>query len=163
MLRRLRAALGIGLTWALAWGAAGGLAFTLVWLGMEPYQRGRTGWANGIATSAMATLIAAMLGMIGGVLFATLLGVGERKGNVDQLSLRRIALLGGAGSLGLYLAASVGIGLLTESVSLGIGFVTGTAFGAGVFTALGAASASMTLRLAQRAAVGDGDGMALLP
>ena len=163
MLRRLRAALGIGLTWALGWGAVGGFSFTLVWLALEPYQRGRLGWADGLSTCIMATIISATLGMVAGVSFATVLGAAERKGSVDQLSVRRITLGAGIGSFGLYLAGSVALEGLTPFLSGGIAFVTGTLFGAGVFTALGATSAAVTLRLAQRASVGPAEESIVLP
>ena len=167
MLRRLRAALGIGVTWGAGWGAAGGIIFTLVLLALDPEQRSRAGWGGGmtgvVATSLVATVAAAMLGLVGGALFAMLLRARERTRSVDQLSLPGITLLGAAGSLALYGAGSAAMELFGGWYSIGIGYLTGTVLGAGVITAFGAASAAMTLRLAQRGSLDAGEEVEFLP
>jgi hypothetical protein len=124
--RRVRGALGMGLTWALAWFGAGMVLLLIV--GPE-------------AADVPFPLGFGMLGFFAGVGFSGVLGIVERRRTFDRMSLPRFA---GWGALGGILLAVVFVpvaGLGLEALP-----VLGTVFGLA-----GAACASGTLALARRA------------
>lgn len=125
-LRRIRGALGMGMTWALAWFAAGiGL---LIVVGPD-------------AADVPFPVGFAMFGFLAGATFSTLLGIAEGRRSFEQMSLPRFALWGGVGGLllsgGFILAAG-----LAGSLILVLG---------PVFALSSAASAAGSLVLARRA------------
>lgn len=145
-LRRLRGAMGMGLTWGIAW-ALGGLLFGLL------STLGPARFWNAIFAVFDAPLPAlAIPGFVGGVLFSLVLGTLGRRRRFEELSLARFAAWGALGGLLLALvpAALVLVGLahlgrpdaslLTLTLALGVPFMT-----------LSAASASGTLWLARKA------------
>ena len=77
-LKRVRGAIGMGLTWAAAW--LGLTAFTAVW------------WIG-------LPVMYAVQGFIGGVVFSTVLGIVERRKRLDEMSLPRFAAWGAVGGL----------------------------------------------------------------
>lgn len=102
-LRRLRGALGMGLTWAIA-GAFLGFMMEFV----DP-----TGEIIDIWPAALA-----YPGFLGGVAFSAVLGTAGRHRRFDELSLPRFAGWGAVGGLlvSLIPAALVGLGLASTSV-----------------------------------------------
>ena len=124
-LRRVRGAIGMGLTWAVAWGVAG----------LVPR------WLFGFNTDAPFPLIFGVLGFIAGVIFSGLVMLTEGRRGFDQLRLPRFAAWGAVG--GFLLSA-----IFTRAASLG----WADAFMiAPTFAIAGAICASGSLALARRA------------
>lgn len=126
-LRRIRAAMGMGLTWAAAWFGAG-MALLLV-IGPD-------------AADVPFPLGFALLGFLSGVTFSTVLGIVEGRRRFDEMSLPRFALWGAVGGLVLsgvfILAVALLDGTNLEALVLGP-----------VFALAGAGSASGSLALAR--------------
>lgn len=124
-MRRLRAAVGIGLTWAAAWFGAGMVMLFVVGFG---------------AADVPFPLFFGLLGFLAGVTFSGVIGVIERRRRFDQMSLPRTAGWGAFG--GLLLAGGL-------AVAAGVGGALPVL--APVFAAAGATCAAGTLALARRA------------
>jgi hypothetical protein len=125
-LRRIRGAIGMGLTWALAWFLAG-MALLLV-VGFD-------------AADVPFPLGFGFIGFLAGTTFSAVLGIVESRRRFDQMSIPRFAGWGAAG--GLLLAGVFG-GVATlagDTVDL---VVMGT-----VFALAGAGSAAGSLALAR--------------
>lgn len=123
--RRIRGAIGVGLTWAVAWFGAGMVLLLIVGFG---------------AADVPFPLFFGLLGFLAGATFAGILGIVGRRRRFDQLSLSRFAGWGAFGGLllsGVFVLAS---GLGGEFLVLGP-----------VFALAGAISAAGTLALARRA------------
>ena len=93
-LRRIRGALGMGLTWAAGWapiGAVLGLA-----LGVSVFAG--SAMSLGAMAGRWAGLFAA-LGLLGGALFSTVLRIAEGRRRFDELSLPRFAAWGAVGGV----------------------------------------------------------------
>ena len=84
-LRRTRGAIGMGLTWAAAWGGAG----TIVMLGFL--------LVTGSRPDAPFPLMFGAFGFVAGVIFSGVLGLVEGRRRFDQMSLPRFAAWGAAG------------------------------------------------------------------
>lgn len=99
-MRQIRGAIGIGLTWGLAWFGAGLVLLLIV--GLE-------------AADVPFPLFFGLLGFLAGVTFAGILRIAEGRRRFDQMSLPRFALWGGVGGLLLAggMSAAVGAGALT--------------------------------------------------
>lgn len=123
--RRIRGAIGMGFTWAVAWSAAGAVPR----------------WVFGFNTDAPLPLIFGVIGFIAGVLFFAILVLTERRRTFDQMSLPRFAAWGAVG--GILLSA-----IFTRMASLG---ATDVLMIAPIFAAACAACASGSLALARRA------------
>lgn len=124
-MQRVRGAVGMGLTWAFVWSAAGAVPR----------------WLFGFNTDAPLPLIFGVLGFIAGILFFGILTVIEGRRSFEQMSLPRFAVWGGVG--GLLLSA-----IFTRMASLGasdVMLITPT------FAAACAICASASLALARRA------------
>jgi hypothetical protein len=123
--RRVRGAIGIGLTWALAWFGAGMVLLLIVGVG---------------AADVPFPLFFGLLGFIAGVVFAGILAVRAGPRRLEQLSLARVSGWGALGGLllavGLVLVAGLGGGALLLGP---------------VFAVAGAGCAASTLALARRA------------
>lgn len=127
-LRRLRGAVGMGLTWAVAWfglGAVFGLAaFDLT---------GAAFLYNALASAAA--------GVIGGTSFSVVLAIAEGRRRFDQMSVPRFALWGAVG------------GCLVAGLQLGAFALLGSGPGPLVFLGIqgliGAGSAAGSLILAR--------------
>jgi len=124
--RRLRGAIGTGVTWAAAWSAAG----------IVPR------WVFGVETDAPLPLVFGLFGFVAGVIFAGLLAMTERRRTFDQMSLSRFAAWGATG--GLLLSA-----LFARAASLGRRDLLALATTLAVASAV---CASASLALARRAA-----------
>ena len=95
-LRRIRGAIGMGITWALAWGVVGSVPR----------------WLFGFNTDAPLPIIFGVLGFIAGVIFSGILMLTEGRRGFDEMKLSRFAVWGGVG--GFLLSA-----IFTRAASLG--------------------------------------------
>lgn len=132
-LRRIRGAIGIGVTWAAGWAPIGAV---VGWI---------TGVALGFPLAGIATNYAVLfgvLGFVGGTMFSTVVRITERHRSFDQLSMPRFVAWGALGGLGLG-------GLAVALSILGAGFGPLGAVIASVTTVLGAGSAAGTLAVAR--------------
>jgi hypothetical protein len=126
--QRLRGAFGMGLTWALGWAPVGATVGAVLSFAVPG---GPLGIGGVVALNALAF---AVLGFVGGTIFATVLGITEGRRRFDQLSLPRFAAWGALGGLllGLLLAVSAvaggfweayfgpqGVGILLAAIGLG--------------------------------------------
>lgn len=123
--RRIRGAIGMGLTWAFAWSIAG----------LIPR------WILGFNPDAPFPIIFGVLGFLAGVTFSAILVFAERRRNLDQVSLPRFATWGAVG--GILLSA-----VFAKFASLGWGDVIAVA---PLFALASAACASGSLALARHA------------
>ena len=133
-LRRIRGAIGMGLTWAAVWGGAG----TIVMLGFL--------LRTGSRPDAPFPFMFAAAGLVAGLLFSVVLGLAEGGRQFDQMSLRRFAAWGAAG--GFMLAAAF---VLAVSLTGNAGFLWNLVVIGPVFAAAAAGSAAGSLALARRA------------
>lgn len=123
-LRRIRGAVGMGITWGAAWFA----------VGFVPR------WVFGIDSDLPFPLLFGGLGFIAGVTFSGLLVLTEGRRRFEQMSLSRFAAAGAVG--GLLLGA-----LFVRGASLGLGEVLAIP---SMFAAACAACASGSLAVARR-------------
>ena len=125
MLRLLRGAIGMGLTWALAWFGAGMIVGVIVDPG---------------ADDVPLPIRLAILGFLSGVTFSGVLGLVGGRRRFDEMSLGRFTAWGAVGGLVLsgILAATAGPG--GQSLVL-----------VPILTLAGAGSAAGTLAMARRA------------
>lgn len=133
--RRIRGAIGMGLTWGAAWFGAGMLLLLVI--GPD-------------AADVPFPLGFGLLGFLAGVTFSLVLATAGRRRQLEELSLARFAGWGALGGL-------VFSGVFAVVAGLGAAF---PAVGA-VFALAGAGSAAGTLALARRAGgreLGDGGG-----
>lgn len=136
--RRVRGALGMGLTWAVGWAPVGAVLGSVLWAVHDP----PVGLMTVVEINAITL---GVLGFFGGTIFSTVLRLAEGSRRFDELTLPRFAAWGAAGGLllgGLAVAAGLwGAGGLP---------VVGVAV-AGTATLLGAGSAAGSLALARQA------------
>ena len=137
-LRRLRGALGTGLTWAVGWGVLGAVHGLLIGI-IKPWQ-----WEfyNPILTTALGYGIA---GLVAGTGFAALLASLDRAKTLEGLSFRRLGVWGAAGGALVPVLVHLTRGLTS---SAGWGDVAVTAL---VTATMGGLSAAATLRVARTA------------
>lgn len=128
--RRVRGALGLGLTWALAWFGAG-LALALAFPG---------------AADVPFPVLWGAFGFVGGVIFSAVLGAIEGRRRFEQLSVVRFAAWGGVGGFLLYALFGLAAAVAGEPAPLDHAFLL-----APVFAVAGAGSAAGSLALARRA------------
>ena len=140
--RRVRGAIGMGLTWAVGW-AIGGLLIGVTSL-ILPFLP----WDFFFEVFDAPLPALAIPGFFGGVIFSAVLGIAARRRRFDELSLPRFALWGAIGGLLLSIvpAAMSAVGLATVDRLLET-----TAVISGPFALLGAVSASVSLMLARKA------------
>lgn len=130
-LRRIRGAVGMGVTWALAW-ALGGvlLGLTSVLLPALPWE---------VLFAAIDPLMAlAVPGFVSGVIFSTMLGIAGRSRRFDELSVPGFAALGAVGGL-----------VVSAPLVIALGFTPSALAVAGLMAALCAGSATGSLALAR--------------
>ncbi len=132
--RRIRAAVGMGLTWAAGWGVIGLL------IGLASYVVPMD-WFLSVFDAPLPAL--ALPGFFGGAAFSTVLGIAGRRRRFDQLSLPIVTAWGAIGGLLLTIipVLAVGPGVVTAALATVLG----------TLTLLSAASAAGTLMLARRA------------
>jgi hypothetical protein len=131
-LRRIRGAVGMGLTWALVWAPAA----VLIGFLMDP---------DG-SMDEMWVAIGAYPGFLGGVVFSAVLAIAARRRRLEDLSLSRVALWGGAAGL-LVGVLPFTIGESTSEIPL---WLLATVV-IGTITLLSAVSAAGSLALARMA------------
>ena len=124
-LRRLRGAIGMGFTWAIAWS----------FVGLVPR------WVLGFNPDAPFPIIFGVLGFFAGFTFSGIVALTEGRRRIDQLSLPRFAGWGAVG--GLVLGA-----IFARAISLGLGDALAIV---PTFALASAACASGTLAVARRA------------
>lgn len=94
-MRRVRGALGMGLTWAFASSAIGSIPR----------------WVFGVNTDAPIPLLFGIFGFFAGVTFSAVLVIADGRRRFDQMSLPRFAAWGALGGLALSLVfAKVAVG-----------------------------------------------------
>lgn len=133
-LRRIRGAIGLGLTWAVAWGGAG----TFVMLGFL--------LATGSRPDAPFPLMFSAFGFLAGVIFSGLLVLLESRRKFHQMSLRRFAAWGAAGGFLLSAVFVLAVSLTGDPAFLWNLLVVGP-----VFALAAAGSAAGSLALSRRA------------
>ena len=132
-LRRIRAAIGMGLTWALAWFGAG-----MVLLGV--------GLLFGETADVPFPILFGLLGFVAGTAFSGVLGMIEGRRSFDQMSMPRFAGWGGVGGIlltGIFVSVAALWGDTTPMENLEV-LVP-------VFGLAGAGSAAGVLALARKA------------
>ncbi|HEU4996016.1 MAG TPA: hypothetical protein VFT29_14430 [Gemmatimonadaceae bacterium] len=145
-LRRVRGAVGMGLTWAVGWALVG------LMIGLTSRLLPGLPWWNSFFRFFDAPLPAlAVPGFVGGALFSVVLGIAGRRRRFSELSLPRFAAWGALGGLllGLVPATMVTLGLATLAPGLDLWRLTGII--SVPCTLLSAASASGQLLLARKA------------
>lgn len=145
-IQRIRGALGMGVTWAIAWAAAG-LAIGVASIALPGLP-----WNAFFAVFDAPLPALAVPGFFAGAFFSTVLGVAGRGRSFRELSLLRFTAWGAVGGLLLILFpfALVGLGLASREGS-SIGTAQILAVISGPFILLSAGSAAATLLLARRA------------
>jgi hypothetical protein len=134
-LRRIRGAIGTGLTWAAAWFGAG----MIMLLGLL-LVTGSTG------ADVPYPLGFGAFGFVAGVTFSGVLGLVDGRRRFDQMSLLRFAGWGAAGGFLLSAIFVLAVALAEDSAFLWNLVVLGP-----VFAVAGAGSAAGSLALARRA------------
>jgi hypothetical protein len=134
-LRRIRAAIGMGLTWAGAWFGAG----MIMLLGLL-LVTGSTG------ADVPYPLGFGAFGFVAGVTFSGILGLFEGRRRFDQMSLPRFAGWGAVGGFLLSAIFVVAVALTEDITFLSNLLVLGP-----VFAVAGAGSAAGSLAMARRA------------
>jgi hypothetical protein len=144
-LRRIRGAVGMGLTWAALWALGG------VLIGVASILLPGLPWDAFFEVFDAPLPAMAVPGFVGGVLFSMVLGIAGRRHRFRDLSLLRFAAWGAVGGLLLILFpfALVAVGLAsTEGSHVGAWQAIATI--SGPFILLSAASASASLMLARK-------------
>ena len=145
-LRRIRGAVGMGLTWAAGWALVG------VLIGVTSRLLPGLPWDAFFEVFDAPLPALAIPGFFGGALFSMVLGIAGRRRRFAELSLPRFGAWGAVGGLLLSLvpAALVAVGLASvESGVLGLWQLTAAI--SGPLTLLSAVSATGTLALARMA------------
>jgi hypothetical protein len=138
LLRRVRGAIGMGITWALGWapiGAVAGAALAIVFGPGIPL----------ISAITVNATVFGLLGLIGGTIFSTVLRLTEGRRTFEELTLPRFTLWGAVGGLVLG-GVTVLLGLWGAGNLPGVAAVL-----TGITTLLGAGSAAGTLAIARGA------------
>ena len=131
-LKRVRAAVTMGLLWAVPW------AVVAVLIGMVVDPDG--------SMDEMWPLIGAYPGFLGGVLFSIVLAVAERHRNLSELSVRRFGAWGAVAGLAIGVVPFM---LGTPSAEVNVARLATVVIGS--FTLMSAASAAGSLALARKA------------
>lgn len=153
-LRRVRGAIGMGLTWAAGWALFG------ILIGVSSILLPWLPWAAFFQVFDAPLPAMAVPGFFGGVIFSIVLGVAARRRTFDQLSLPRFAAWGALGGLLLSLvpAAMVGVGTATIGPRFGVWELTGIISGPLiVLCSASAAGSLMIARMGRRGAGRQGD------
>jgi len=145
-LRRLRGAVGMGLTWAAGW-ALGGLL-----IGVASILLPGLPWGPFFEVFDAPLPAMAVPGFFAGMFFSTVLGITGRRRRFSELSLPAFAAWGAVGGLMLlaFPFVLVGVGLASTGGS-SIHPLKALAMIAPPFMLLSVVSASVTLLLARRA------------
>ena len=145
-LRRVRGAIGMGLTWAFGWAVAGLL------IGVSSLVLPGLPWDALFEVFDAPLPALAVPGFFAGVVFSAVLGIAARRRRFSELSLPRFAAWGALGGLLLILFpfALVAVGLASrEGSDIGTGQMLAVI--TPLFLLLSALSASVTLIIARAA------------
>lgn len=134
LLRRIRGAIGIALTWAVAWSGVG----TIVVLGFL--------LATGSRPDPPFPLMFGAFGFVAGVVFSVVLTLAEGRRRFDQMSLPRFAAWGAAVGFLLFATFVMAVTLAGDPAFLWNLVVLGP-----IFAVLAAGAAAGSLALARRA------------
>lgn len=139
-LKRIRGAVGMGLTWALVWAPVA----VLIGFAIDP---------DG-SMDEMWPAIGAIPGFLGGVVFSVVLAIAARHRRLDELSLARVAGWGAfagllVGTLPFLIGESTSEIPVWQLASVVIGTITG-------LSAASAAGSLAVARMAERRALADG-------
>ena len=145
-LRRIRGAIGMGLTWAFGWAIAG------ILIGVASILLPGLPWNSFFEVFDAPLPALAIPGFFAGVFFSTVLGIAGRRRRFGELSLPRFAAWGAVGGvlLTLFPFALEAVGLASREGST-VGTWQIIAVITGPFILMSAISASITLILARRA------------
>lgn len=132
LLRRIRAAVTMGLLWAVPWAVVA----VLIGMVVDPDE----------SMDEMWFLIGAYPGFLGGVLFSILLAFAERRRHLSELSVRRFGAWGGVAGL---VIGVLPFTLGTPAADVDVARLATVVIGS--FTLVSAASAAGSLALARRA------------
>ena len=145
-LRRIRGAVGMGLTWAAGWALVG------VLIGVASNLLPGLPWDSFFEVFDAPLPALAVPGFFGGALFSTVLGIAGRRRRFDELSLPRVGAWGALAGLLLSLlpVALVAVGLASSNRPDVVLWQI-TAMISGPLALLSAASASGSLALARMA------------
>ena len=148
-LKRIRGAVGIGLTWAGLWSAIGALLALLPGRITAPYP---IPLELLLGLAAQFALQLGTLGFVGGAAFSLVLGATEGRRSFDQMSIPRFAVWGAIGGLLMWAVRDpVGESVMRFLGSVGLpGVIWVYGFSGGIIVLLGAGSAAGTLALARR-------------
>jgi hypothetical protein len=143
-LRRIRGAIGMGLTWAFCWAIGG------VLIGIASILLPALPWKAFFEVFDAPLPALAIPGFFAGVFFSTVLGIAGRHRRFSELSLPRFAAWGALGGvlLSAFPFALVAAGLASREGS-DVGTLQIITVITGPFILLSAASASVTLVLAR--------------
>ena len=138
-LRRIRGAVGMGLTWAAGWALFG------VLIGVTSLLLPGLPWDLFFEVFDAPLPALAVPGFVGGAFFSMVLGIAGRRRRFDELSLPRFAAWGAVGGLlvGLFPAAMVAVGQASANVDLGL--VTSMVIGPLALLCAGSAAGSLAL------------------
>jgi hypothetical protein len=144
-LKRIRGAIGIGITWAAGWAVAGFL------IGLSSNLFPSLPWDRFFEVFDAPLVMLSLPGFVGGVIFSIVLGIAARRKKFDELSIPRFAAWGAIGGLLLSMvpAALVGAGLASADGRHGLLEVT--AMIGAPLVILSAISASLSLVISRRA------------
>ena len=131
-LRRIRAAVTMGLLWAVPWA----IVALVIGMVVDPDE----------SMDEMWWVIGAYPGFLGGVLFSIVLSIAERHRRLGELSIRRFAAWGAVAGLAIGVLPFV---LGTPSAEIDVARLATVVIGS--FTLMSAASAAGSLALARRA------------
>lgn len=108
LIRRLRGALGIGLTWGVLWIVVG----SAIGVGIAIFQPEDIGPGEGFGR---ALPIFGLVGFLSGLGFAILISLAERRRTIERLSGLRVMLWGvlGSAAVPLLIGANPGMGWIT--------------------------------------------------
>ena len=143
-LRRIRGAVGMGLTWAVAWAGVG------ILIGVTSLLLPGLPWDRFFAIFDAPLPALAVPGFVGGAVFSILLGVAARRRRFSELSLPLFAVCGAVGGLLLAQVPNTMVALGLGTPAEGINLVRLTMMVSGPFAVLGAASACLTLMIARK-------------
>ena len=130
-LKRVRGAVGMGLTWAAAWSVAGPVIMIV----------GAVVTGDRLVSSLVDLFFTfGMMGLVGGAAFSLVLGITEGRRRFDQMSLPRFAALGAVGGLLLSMLVFAGSGQVELDDLMIIGVI---------LPLMGAGSAAGSLALAR--------------
>jgi len=145
VIRRLRAVLSIAVLWALAWLPIGGVL--ALYASSRPPQP--SDLISRPVSMPLFLTVWTIWGGLSGSLFAVVLGVGERRRGLSDLSVARTAAWGALGSMTVP-AALLALDMIRAPISLRLYDWRVPLLALSLSALLGAGCAAATLALAQR-------------